>query len=66
MAHSYGAKGKVDGNAVERACEGKQPYPSEAAAEAGLKFLQKQRVLRTGDGIMVYKCQFCPSWHFGH
>lgn len=66
MAHKYGPGGKVDGNAEERGCSGKQPYPSEAAAEAGMKFLQKERALRTGDGMVVYKCQFCPSWHFGH
>jgi hypothetical protein len=66
MAHSYGPKGKVEGSAFERACEGKQAYDTEAGALAGMKFLQKQRALRTNDGMVVYKCQFCPRWHFGH
>jgi hypothetical protein len=66
MAHSYGPKGKIEGNAFERGCEGKTAYPTEAAASAGLKFLQKERSLRTGDGMVVYRCQFCQEWHFGH
>jgi hypothetical protein len=66
MAHNYGLNGKVEGSAIERACEGKQDYPTEAAAEAGLKFLRKVRAVRSGDGMVVYKCGFCPGWHFGH
>jgi len=66
MAHNYGPKGKVEGNAYERACEGKQGFDTEAGAEAGLKFFQKIRALRTGDGMTVYKCTFCRKWHFGH
>ena len=66
MAHSYGPGGKVDGNAFERGCEGKVAYPSASGAEAAMKFLQKERALRTGDGIRVYKCRFCQNWHFGH
>jgi hypothetical protein len=66
MAHSYGAKGKVEGNVFERACEGKQRYDTEAGAQAGLRYLQRERVLRTGDGMAVYQCTFCQGWHFGH
>lgn len=66
MARKFGSLGKVEGNAFERGCEGKQPYPSEAAAEAGLRFLQKEGALRTNDGMAVYRCQFCQEWHFGH
>jgi hypothetical protein len=66
MAHNYGPKGKVEGNAMERSCSGKTAYPTEAAAIAGMKFLQKERALRTGDGMVVYQCQFCREWHFGH
>lgn len=66
MARKWGGRGKLEGNAVERSCEGKQPYPTEAGADAGLKFLQREGALRSGDGMVVYKCQFCPSWHFGH
>ena len=42
------------------------PYPTEAGALAGLKFLQQERALRTGDGMVVYECKFCSKWHFGH
>lgn len=66
MAHSFGPNGKVDGNAFERACEGKQRYDTEAGALAGMKFLQSVRALRTNDGMVVYECHFCGGWHFGH
>ena len=66
MAWNYGATGKVDGSSFERGCGGKVPYPSEAGAEAALKYLQKQRAMRTNDGVTVYECAFCKQWHFGH
>jgi hypothetical protein len=66
MAHRHGPRGKIDGSTEERSCEGKVAYPTEAAASAGLKFLQKERALRTGDGLVVYRCQFCLEFHFGH
>jgi hypothetical protein len=66
MAHKWGSDGKVEGNAFERGCEGKDGYPTEAAARAGLKFFQARGALRTGDGMDVYQCRFCPNWHFGH
>lgn len=66
MSRKFGSLGKVDGNAFERACEGKVPYPSEAAARAAMKFLQKEGALRTNDGMEVYECSFCREWHFGH
>ncbi len=57
---------RLEGNAYERGCEGKQPYPTEAAARAGLLYLQHEGALRTNDGMGVYRCQFCREWHFGH
>jgi hypothetical protein len=66
MAHNYGPNGKVEGNAFERGCEGKQRYDTEAGASAGMKFLQGLRAIRTGDGMTVYECGFCHGWHFGH
>ena len=66
MARRFRDQGKIDGNAFERGCEGKATYPTEAAAVAGLKFLQKQGSLRTNAGLVVYRCTFCQEWHFGH
>jgi len=66
MGRVWRSNGKVEGNVFERGCEGKTAYPTERSAEAGLRFFQKEGALRTNDGIGVYKCEFCPGWHFGH
>ena len=50
----------------EAGCLGKASFPSESSARAALKFLERSRTLRSGDGMGVYKCRFCPDWHFGH
>lgn len=53
------------GSGYESACAGKPPYPTESAAIAGLAFLQKEGLYRTGNGTVPYKCRYCLEWHLG-
>lgn len=50
----------------ERACEGKERHPTEAAASAALKVYQDAGTLRTASGLHPYECEFCREWHLGH
>jgi hypothetical protein len=54
------------GSLFESMCAGKQPYPSESAADAALRMAQRERVMRTCAGVQSYQCPFCGEWHLGH
>jgi len=67
MEHGWAlAEGSEARAAFERSCAGKQGYPTESAADAGLRFLQDEGILRTNDGMQPYHCNFCQEWHHGH
>lgn len=57
--------------AFERACAGKDEYPSESAADAALAYLKRGTIRHPKSGgrwdtLNSYECQFCKMWHHGH
>lgn len=47
-------------------CEGKERHPTEAGARAALQFYQVEGTLRSCNGLVPYRCDFCLLWHLGH
>lgn len=59
--------------AYERACAGKDPFPSKNAAETFAKLMHQGRLTKTHHmtpqewaSLEPYKCGFCEAWHLGH
>jgi len=49
----------------DRACVGKQPHATRAAATAALHALAQNRHVNPRQ-LQVYRCPFCLSYHYGH
>lgn len=46
----------------ERACDGKKPHRTRAAARAAARELRQRGAHR----IAAYRCMHCAAWHIGH
>ena len=49
----------------DRACHGKQPHATRAAAKAALNALARNRNINPRE-LEAYKCAFCGAFHYGH
>jgi hypothetical protein len=47
-------------------CAGKDPYPSEAAAEADLKRIRAEGTIKRTCWLETYPCSSCTEWHIGN
>ena len=51
----------------EKACEGKDAFPTEAAAMGYRTHVLQKRGRNRGMAAMsAYRCTFCDEWHLGH
>ena len=47
-------------------CGGKDPYPSESAANAALAKIKRDGNLRRTCWLESYQCGCCREWHLGN
>lgn len=56
----------ADRERYEKACAGKDQYPSESSADFGVTDIRKNKNAKRRHALHSYKCEFGDHWHIGH